>query len=302
MFADIFYWLLNMSISSVITGLVVLLLGRLRKIPRRFVYILWFIPFIRMWLPFGMTSKYSLMTLISKLTTRTVVVYKGVKGLTTTNYVMAADSYFPITYKVNLLENIFQIAFIIWAIVAAALLLALIIIYTITRSELKSARHLSGNIYISDKITSPATYGIFKPMIILPEKYEQKDLQYILLHENIHIKAGDNLWRIIAFVSVIIHWFNPLAWLFLKIFLEEAELACDEWVMASCGEAEKKAYATVLVNCCESKNVFASAFGGAKVRVRVNRILSYRKLSLFSVISFAVLVSAIGYTLITNAV
>lgn len=301
MLADIFYWLFNMSISAGITGMAVFLLGKLRKIPRRFIHILWFIPFLRMWLPFGLTGKYGLMTLISKLTSRTVVTYKGVKGLTTTNYVMAADSYFPITYKVNLLKNIFQIAFIIWAVVAAALLLALIIIYTITISELKNARHLSDNIYISDKITSPAAYGIFKPRIILPENYKQKDLQYILLHENAHIKAGDNLWRIVAFASAVVHWFNPLAWLFLKKFLEEAELACDERVLARCGEAEKKAYALVLVNSVESKNAFVSAFGGAKVRVRVNRILSYKKLSLISIIGFAVLAAAIGYTLITNA-
>jgi len=64
-----------------------------------------------------------------------------------------------------------------------------------------------------------------------------------------------------------------LIWLFLKKFLEDTELACDEQVLANCGEDEKKAYAMALVDCAESMGVFASPFGGAKIRVRIDRIL-----------------------------
>jgi hypothetical protein len=71
--------------------------------------------------------------------------------------------------------------------------------------------------------------------------------------------------------------------------------------LADCTEDDKKAYATALVDCTESRIVFASAFGGAKIRVRVDRILSYKKLSVISIISFTVLAIAIGYVLLTNA-
>lgn len=301
MLSEVFYWLLNMSISASLVGIVIILLGMIKKLPRRLVHILWAIPFLRMWIPMGMSSKYSLMTLISRFTTKTVVVYDGALDFTVTNYIMAADKYSPITYKDNLLDDLFRTASMIWIVVALALLILSLVLYVSTKSELKEASHLRDNIYVSDRITSPATYGIIRPRIIIPKGYELDDLQFILAHESAHIYRKDNLWRILALISSSVHWFNPFAWLFLKKFLEVTELACDERVLADCGEGEKKAYATALVNCSESRIVFASAFGGAKIRLRVDRILSYKRLSVISIISFTVLAISIGYVLLTNA-
>lgn len=301
MLSEVFYWLLNMSISASLVGIVIILLGMIKKLPRRLVHILWAIPFLRMWIPMGMSSKYSLMTLISRFTTKTVVVYDGALDFTVTNYIMVADKYSPITYKDNLLDDLFRTASMIWIVVALALLILSLVLYVSTKSELKEASHLRDNIYVSDRITSPATYGIIRPRIIIPKGYELDDLQFILAHESAHIYRKDNLWRILALISSSVHWFNPFAWLFLKKFLEVTELACDELVLADCGEGEKKAYATALVNCSESRIVFASAFGGAKIRLRVDRILSYKRLSVISIISFTVLAISIGYVLLTNA-
>lgn len=301
MLSEIFYWVLNMSISASIVGVVILMAGKIKKLPRRLTHALWAIPFLRMWVPVGLPGKYSLMTLISKYTTKTVVVYDRPLELTMTNHVMAASSYFPVTFQVNLLENLFRTAGMVWLIIAGALLIAFTILYWMTRSELKDATHLRDSIYVSDKITAPAAYGIFRPTILIPKGYETRDLCYIQAHEKVHIRRLDNLWRLLAFLSAAVHWFNPFAWLFLKKFLEETELACDEQVLADCGEEAKKAYATMLVDCVESKSVFASAFGGARIRVRIGHILSYRKLSVFSIISFIVFAVAIGYVLLTNA-
>lgn len=301
MLSEVFYWLFNMSISASVVGIFILLLGKIKKLPRRMIHILWAIPFLRMWIPVVMTSKYSLMTLISKFTTKTVVVYDGALDFTFTNHIMAADNYSPITYKVNLLENLFHAASMVWIIVAVALMIISVVLYVITKSELKDADRLRDNICVSDRITVPATYGVFRPRIIIPKGYELRDLQYILAHESAHIHRKDNLWRILAIISVSVHWFNPFAWLYLKKFLEETELACDERVLADCGEDEKKAYAIALVDCAESRNVFVSAFGGAKIRVRIDHILSYKKLSIISIISFTVFTIAIGYVLLTNA-
>lgn len=301
MLSEVFYWLFNMSISASLVGIIILLIGKIKRLPRRLIHILWVIPFLRMWIPIGMTSKYSLMTLISKFTTRIVVVYDGPVDFTFTNHLMAASNYSPITYKVNLLDRLFGIASMVWIIVTAALIIISVIIYVITKSELKDAILLRDNIYVSDRITLPATYGIFQPRIIIPKKYEQSDLKYIIAHESAHIQRRDNLWRILAIITISLHWFNPLAWLFLMKFLEETELACDERVLADFGEYEKKAYAIALVDCAKSKNVFVSAFGGAKIRVRIDHILSYRKLSIISIICFTVLAIAIAYVLLTNA-
>ena len=301
MLSEVFYWLFNMSISASVVGIIILLLGKIKKFPRRLIHILWAIPLLRMWISVGITSKYSLMALISKFTTKTVVLYDGTLDFAVTNHIMAVDSYSPIYYKSNMLDSLFHIASIVWVIVAVALLVVSIILYFITKSELKDASHMQDNIYVSDRITAPATYGVFHPRIIIPKEYKIRGLHYILMHESAHIHRKDNLWRIIAIISASFHWFNPFVWLFLKKFLEETELACDERVLADCGEDEKKVYALALVDCAESKNVFASAFGGAKIRVRIDSILSYRKLSIISTISFVVFTIAIGYLLLTNA-
>lgn len=302
MLADVFYWLLNMSISASIAGTAVFLLNKIPIIPRRLVNILWAIPFMRMWIPIGLNSKYSLMSLISEFATRSVVVYEGSADFSMTNFVMAADTYFPVTYKAELLKNVFQIAAIVWLVVAAVLLVAVLLVYLAAKAELKDARHLRDNIYLSEKITSPSVYGIFRARIIIPQAYETENLKFILMHENTHIKRKDNLCRIIGIVTACIHWFNPLSWLFLKGFLESIEYACDDAVLRKCGEAERRSYALTLLNCIESKNLYSSAFGGARVRVRIKRILSYKKLSALSITAFSILAIVVGYVLLTNAI
>lgn len=304
-FGEIFYWVFNMSIAASIAGLVVLLIGRVRRLPRRLARALWTVPFLRMWLPVGLGSRYSLMSLISRFTplSAKAVVVEGTESFTMMNSLVAADNYFPIVYKTDRLESLFSIAALIWLIFAAALLLTFFILYFITISELRDASHWKENIYLSDKMASPAVYGIFRPRILLPTALAETDITWILAHEKTHIRRGDNLWRMLAFITAAVYWFNPFSWLFLKRFLAETELACDECVLARCGESEKKVYAAALVDAAvdgKAKSAFVSAFGGAKIRVRIDRILSYKKLSLFSFGCFAALTVAVACILLTN--
>ena len=116
----------------------------------------------------------------------------------------------------------FTVGGIIWLIGAAALIIAFLMIYLTTLSELKSATPAENCTFVSEKVTCPAVYGILRPRIILPVGYKAEEL--VLLHERSHLKRGDNLWRFIAFTAAAIHWFNPLTWLFLKLFLEKAKI------------------------------------------------------------------------------
>lgn len=295
---DIFYWVLNMSLVASLTGIVILLLRCIKRIPRRLICVLWALPLIRMMIPVGLSGRYSLMSFISEFATRTVTVYNE-PSVTMTNCIMAADSYFPITYKVNILEDVMRVGFFVWVTVGLALITALILVYTATIKELRDAVHIKDNIYISHKVNSPAVYGIFKPRIIQPSGKTDK---YVLLHENAHIKRLDNLWRIIAVTAACVHWFNPLVWLFLKLFIKDSELACDEAVIARLPRTEHKEYALTLLRHTESRTVYASPFGGAVVKTRIERILSYKKLSAISVIAFIILSVFIAYFLLTNSV
>lgn len=303
MLQEIFYWVFNMSITAAITGVLVMLIRLVKKIPRRLMVVLWVIPFLRMTVPFGLNSPYSLMSLLSKITTKTIVVYQPTDdvGFSITNCVMAADTYFPVTYKINVLENIFNVASVIWIIVSLAMLLMLAVIYFTTLYEIKDAAHLRDNIYLSEKIISPAVYGIIKPKIILPASYKDRDIELVILHEKMHIRNADNLWRILAFLIVTVHWFNPLCWLFLKLFLTDIELSCDERVLTKLGDSRAKEYALLLLESRQGVTVFASAFGGAKIRTRIENILSFKKMTWFSLIVFVALIGIIFYVLLTNA-
>ena len=303
MLQEVFYWIFNMSITAALTGVLIMFVRLIKGIPRRMTAFLWIIPFLRMTIPLGLDSPYSLMTLLSKITTKTVVVFQPTDKISFSmmNSVMAANSYFPITYKVNILENIFSVASVIWAVVALAIVLMLTAIYCTTLFEIKDSKYLRENVYLSEKISSPAVYGVLRPKIVLPASYKDRDIELIIQHEKTHIRGFDNLWRMIAFLIVAVHWFNPFSWIFLKSFLADLELSCDERVLVKLGAARSSEYASVLLECKQGATVFASAFGGARIRTRIENILSFKKLTWISLVAFVALISVIFYVLLTNA-
>ncbi len=307
MLSEIFYWVFNMSITSAVTGLLVLSLGLIKKVPRRVAVVLWAIPFLRMTIPLGMNSPHSIMTLLSKLSTKTVpkfvpVQFIGVdRDFSMMNSVGLADRYFPVTYKVNVLQDVFRVASVIWLVGFVLILLMIIFVYLGTLRELKGAVHLRDNIYLSQKVSTPAVYGIIKPRIVLPLSYENKNIEMIIVHEKMHIRRGDNFFRLMATLIVSAHWFNPLCWVFLRRLLEDMELACDECVLSKLGADRRKDYALSLVEEKESATVLASSFGGAKIRKRIENIMSFRRMTWFSSLVFTALITLISYILLTNA-
>lgn len=321
MMAEIFYWILNMSIAGSLTGIIVMLLRKVERLPHRYICILWFLPFIRMAVPFGFPSKYSVLNLIAEFTTKSVPVESApeyLPPLSYTNYIMAVNNYgesvsadsvlgnqTTFIFKSEWLEKLFFIGSIIWAIVLTAGLLTFAILYFITKSELRTASCLHGNVYVSDKITSPALYGVMKPKIMVPNDFPKELLPYVEEHENAHRRRRDNLTRLAAITITCLHWFNPLAWMMLKMYLHDVELACDEAVLRKIGNENKKAYASALICCEESKLIFAPAFsasfGGAKIKVRIENIISFRKLTIGSAVLFSILIAVLAVTLLTNA-
>ena len=311
----LFYWLINMSIAGTAAGLIVLLIRSVKRLPRRAAALMWLFPMIRAVIPVSVAGKYNLNSLLALFRGKTV--YFTGPFITAANHVSFAESYFPLTFPgeiraINVNGNyitvgrsvwsrVFSVGFIVWAVVAAALILTMAVIYFMTVRELKDAVLLRDNVYLSDKITSPAVYGIFRPRIILPAEYKDKEINYIIMHETAHIRHGDNFWRMLGFLVAAIHWFDPLAWIFLKVGLSDLELACDERVLKKLDADGRKQYALALVDAARPKNVFVSAFGGAKLRTRVENVLSYRKMSAAACVGLAALVAAVAYVLLTNA-
>ncbi len=304
MLTETFYWLLNMSILGGFTGLIVALLRKMPKLPKFASYVLWLLPLLRLWIPFGLVSQWSLLSLISRFTSRTVILWDDVSvipDISTSNFVQAADSYFPIVYRTDLLRTVFDVSSVIWLIGAIASMLFAIALYISSKREIREATHLHGNVWKSERIDSPAVYGIFQPKIILPSQAAEEDLTYILAHENVHVRRRDNLWRLVAIATACVHWFNPLSWIFLHWFFTDMELACDRKALQILGEDKAKSYASALLACAAGRSSFTSAFGATKTRQRIHSILTYKKLTVLSSLILSVLLATIIFVLITNA-
>ncbi len=305
MIGEVFYWMVNMSIVATVTGVIVWLIGKLPRLPSWVGYVLWSVPLVRFILPIGINSPFSLMSLISRLAQRTVVrsvaVPHGGINVTLTNCVQLAEDYFPVTFQVNVLENAFFIGGIVWLCVTLLLLITAAVGYGRATREIKDAAHLRDNIFVSDRVSSPAVYGIFRAKIVLPTAYNADDLELILRHERVHIRRKDNLWRVLFVIVACIHWFNPASWLFLKAFLSRMELSCDEAVLEECDEKDKMRYANALLHAAENRKTAVSPFGGASLKTRVQSVMSYKKLSAMAVVASVLLIAATSIILLTNA-
>ena len=141
-------------------------------------------------------------------------------------------------------------------------------------------------ILVSDQINTPMTTGIFFPKIYLPKQLDltnQLQLEYILAHELHHIKRFDAGWKLLAVISLCLHWFNPLVWLMAIIANRDLEISCDAAVVKKYGTTVKKDYALTLIGLAEKKRHFTplySAFARNAAEERVTAIMKGRKSSL----------------------
>ena len=89
-------------------------------------------------------------------------------------------------------------------------------------------------VVVSDHATSPAVFGVFKPVLLLPrqtvENYSPAELEHIFLHELAHLKRGDLVVHAANMLLQIAYWFNPLLWLVRKQLQHLRELCCDATV------------------------------------------------------------------------
>ena len=92
----------------------------------------------------------------------------------------------------------------------------------------------NAQIRISDQINTPMTWGIFQPIILIPQfknALNELQLKTILVHEQAHIERKDFINHLLTLFIHCFYWFNPIVWVLKKQQILEREKACDEWVM-----------------------------------------------------------------------
>ena len=179
-------------------------------------------------------------------------------------------------------------------------------IYALVRlnKRLGSAVRESGNVYRLPGMGTPFVYGLFRPRIYCPERVEGAEREYILLHEQLHIRRGDHITRLLAYLALCIHWFNPLVWTAFSLSGKDMEMSCDEAVLRRMGSGVKRAYSESLLALAAGGNRYEGnvppAFGERDTGGRIKNVLRYRSPGMAAVGIAAALCLAAAVCLLAN--
>ena len=146
-----------------------------------------------------------------------------------------------------------------------------------------------------DRIRSPLTYGLIRPVVLLPKGVDcdQEEVGYILLHEGAHIRHRDAWWKLLLAAALCVHWFNPLVWCMYVCANRDLERCCDESVVRACGLEARSEYALTLLKWEERRSgllPLCSDLGTPILKERVIFIMKLKKRSAAALVLAAVLV------------
>ena len=137
--------------------------------------------------------------------------------------------------------------------------------------------------YKSKNLASPLSFGILRPAIVIPEGTEEKELHFVLLHEQTHIKDKDAVLKTLALFALSLNWFNPLVWFMVKIFERDIERYCDERVLKKIGAEKALFYANTILDFAERESLSLNYFSAASLCERVTSIMKtkHKKQNIF---------------------
>ena len=244
----------------------------IHRLPKTTFLILWLIAALRLLLPFSIPLPFNIHIgldifsgIVQELPSGNIGSPLPGKNLPSYDVGTAVPN--PTTEPISAFE-------ILWLV--GVLLLAWLTTHQITRSiEARS----------SDLISSPLTYGILHPVILLPKKLDRNDqavLKYVLTHEYVHIRRFDAITKLLFAAVLCIHWFNPLAWVLYVLANRDVELSCDAWVIRMMGAKNRSSYALMLIKMEERRNGMSalySHFGKNAISERIEAIMKFKKTS-----------------------
>ncbi len=308
--------LLEMSLTGGILILIVLLLRAilLNRLPKTAFIVMWAVVLVRLLLPvsfFGTTATETIAEAPEVSTIEAVTPTEDSEireVITLDSYNSALQS--ATTADASKQTNIFRIIWLAGAVICAVVL-AISYILSVRRfnksenleSDFISAFQHSNKlrrtvtVRLSDKTTTPLTYGIIHPVILLPmgmDLSDQKQLKYVLMHEYIHIRKLDNLLKGISSAAVCIHWFNPLVWVMNRFLSRDIELRCDESLLRQCQGDCRADYALTLIDLEDKRRGFATAgtaFAMKASEERIVAIMKYRKITPASMLAMVLCIT-----------
>ena len=286
MIQDVFKSILYMSLSSSFLIVAVLVARSLLQKSKLFRKLLWALVALKLTIPLSLESTFSLLP--------QKVAYMPDSGVAGGSGVVATE-----TFSIDASCAVPYI----WLLVFVALAVYGPVSFLKLKLKINDAVRLENNIFQSEKVESPFVFGIVKPKIYLPYKIKEETLGYVLKHEKTHIKYYDHITKIIGFVLLCIHWFNPLVWVAYMLFCKDTELACDEFVVKNMTTEQRKGYAKALCDIGINKVRISAcpvAFGEVSLKARVKSAINYKKIGKLAVILSLAVCIVIAVCFMTN--
>lgn len=309
MLEQVFLKIIDMSRAAGII-IVIVMLARLclKRFPKYISYMLWSVVFFRLLCPFTFESPISLVpqmepafdaytseqTAVSTLASDTPAADPDKESNAPENAwdLPSQDAVSPdaavwttpvetgMAANISWQERLIRYGKYVWLAGIAALLFYSVVSVVKIRRRVSEAIPLRENIYITDGTLSPFVMGIGRPRIYLPESLTEKEREYIILHEQFHIRRFDHIVKPAAFAAVCIHWFNPLAWLAFILFSRDMEMSCDEAVIQKMGDGIRADYSASLLALSTRRRIirgFPVDFGEGDTKGRIRNLAAFRK-------------------------
>lgn len=324
----IFKSVLNMSLTgSVVICFVLIVRMLLKKAPKMFSYALWAVVLFRLLCPVSFTSAFSLLgftraTVSEPESVVTSVEYAPVQDIyqhkqENTEAEQAEpdhDYELPEVHpEQSIPENRTEVtqtpdavsqqapaepvrdpiyyAVMIWLVGMGVMLIYNVCSYHKLGKKIVGAVRLRKNIYLADHIPSPFVMGILRPKIYLPSALEPSERRYIIAHERYHIRRKDHIIKLLAYIALCIHWFNPLVWVAFAMSGKDMEMSCDEAVIRMFGLDIRAEYSASLLRLATDHRIIAGtplAFGEGDTKGRVLNMAKWKKPNFWVVICAAI--------------
>lgn len=307
---DVFLKLVNLSISASWLILAVLVLRVvLKKAPKWVMPLLWGVVALRLVCLFSIESALSLIpsaeTIPSEIVTETrePVLYEQATLDIVTNPTLPSAAEVPVGVSRQQAQVDFNIYSVLWLAGMAALLVHALVSAGKLKRKLATAILLRDNIYESGFVDSPFVFGVVKPNIYLPMHMDEGTAAYVIAHERAHLARRDHWWKVLGYLVLALHWFNPLVWVAYILFCRDIELACDEKVVKGLDGAARADYSQALLSCAAPKRAVAAcplAFGEGNIKMRVKSALHYRKPAFWVAAAAVLAVVIVAVCFLTN--
>ena len=300
----VFLTLLHMSLAaSALVVVVVVLRLLLKRAPKAIHCALWAMVALRLLLPFSVESSFSLIpqdVADRELLTEwqddyvgdvTVIyddsaLYQDAVAAGREPFADGEGGYYVVTAPDRLdapdtVETaVLPILGWVWLVGCAAMLLYAAVSFFRIRKRVQLSLPLRDNIWRCEAVDSPFILGFFRPNIYLPYDMDEGQAQYVIAHEEAHLRRRDHWWKPLGFLLLAVYWFNPLLWVAYILLCRDIELACDERVIRDMDASAKKAYSEALLSCSLPRHMVAAcplAFGEVGVKKRIASVLNYKK-------------------------